>query len=504
MSLSLRALLLLLSVLSTAPVEGKVVDIVVVHTNDVHGWILPRPDKKSSRAFGGAAALASLVKKERAAAERFLLLDAGDWWQGTPEGSIPKGKAVGEVFDALGYDAAVTGNHEFDAGEESLKALVAGMKTPVVTSNVLSEETGAQVPYLKPFLVKDVGGVKVGIFGLVTSHMRRLQFPKNISGLAFEVEAEAARKAVAALKAQGAEVVVMISHVGQEYPDRPGVLGDETVVKAVPGIDLVVGGHVHVPLDPSRRVGSTLIVNTGCYLEKAGKAVLGFDDQARKVVSSTASLRTLWLDEVGEDPAVKALVEKWRLEVGHSLDVVVATVPAPMQRDRLKDSVMGNWVTDCMRRWTKTDLSVQNSGGLRFDFSPGPIRLRDIFTLMPFDNHLVTIYLTGKALREVFESSVGSPIGILQVSGASVRYDAKAPVGSRLRELTVRGRPVVPEETYSVTVDEFVVKGGAGFSGFGTATESAYHDSLTRDVLGWCAADEGTLKIPSLGRYVKL
>ncbi|TPW21591.1 MAG: 5'-nucleotidase domain-containing protein [Elusimicrobia bacterium] len=503
MSPVLRVLLIGLCALAASPAAAKVVPLVVVHTNDVHGWILPRPDRKASRSLGGAAALAAYVKAERAAAERFLLLDGGDWWQGTPEGSIPKGKAVGEVFDALGYDAVVTGNHEFDSGEESLKSLVAGMKTPVVTSNVLIEETGAQVPYLKPFLVKDVGGVKVGIFGLVTSHMRRLQFPKNISGLAFEVEAEAARKAVTALKAQGAEVVVMLSHVGQEYPDRPGILGDETVVKAVPGIDLVVGGHVHLPLDPARRVGPTLIVNTGCYLEKAGKAVLEFDDQSRKVVGSTASLRTLWLDEVGEDAAVKALAEKWRLEVGHALDVVVATATAPMHRDRLKDSVMGNWVTDCMRRWTKTDLSVQNSGGLRFDFAPGPIRLRDIFTLMPFDNHLVTVYLTGKALGEVFESSVSSPIGVLQLSGGTVRYDASASAGSRLKGLSVRGRPVQPEETYSVTVDEFVVKGGAGFSGFGTATESAYHDSLTRDILGWCATEEGTLRVPALGRYVK-
>jgi 2',3'-cyclic-nucleotide 2'-phosphodiesterase (5'-nucleotidase family) len=500
----LRALLIGLCALSAAPAAAKVVDIVVVHSNDVHGWILPRPERKTARPVGGAAAFAAFVKKERAAADRFLLLDGGDWWQGTPEGSLSDGRAVAEVFDALRYDATVPGNHEFDSGEAALAELARGMKTPVVASNILHAATGAPAPYVRPFLVKDVGGVKVGVFGLITTEMKRLAFPKNIQGVSFPPASESARKAVAALKAQGAEVVVMLSHVGQEYPDRPGVLGDDSVARDVPGIDLVVGGHAHIPIEGGRKVGGTLIVNTGCYLERAGRAVLRYDDQAKKVVDSHATLHPLYLDELGEEPKMKALVEKWRLEVGAALDVAVATAAVALTRDRFKDSSMGNWMTDCLRSWTKTDVAFQNSGGIRKDFAAGPVRLRDVFELMPFDNHVTTLYLKGADLLRVFEHSVGRAPGLMQVSGAKVAYDPSKPEGARVAGVEVRGRALDPEAEYSVTAADFVVMGGDGFSPFDSKRDEAAHETLIRDVLGWCAGRQGTVGLPAEGRYRKL
>lgn len=495
---------LLALLLGALPAEAKVVDLVVVHTNDVHGWILPRPERKTERAVGGAAAFAAFVKKERAAADRFLLLDGGDWWQGTPEGSLSNGRAVAEMFDLLRYDAIVPGNHEFDAGEALLESLSRGMKTPVVASNIHHEATGAPAPYVRPFLVKEVGGVKVGVFGVITTEMKRLAFPKNIAGVSFPPADEAARQAVAALKKQGAEVVVMLSHVGQEYPDRPGVFGDDTIARTVPGIDLVVGGHAHIPIEGGRKVGGTLIVNTGCYLERAGKAVLRYDTAAKKVVSAESTLHPLYLDVYGEEPKMKALVEKWRLEVGAALDVVVATAAAPLTRDRFKDSAMGNWMTDCLRSWTKTDLAFQNSGGIRTDWAAGPVRLRDVFSLMPFDNHVTTLYLKGSDLLKVFEHAVGRAPGVLQVSGATVTYDPAKPEGSRVAGVEVRGRAVEPEAEYSVTVADFVVMGGDGFSPFSAKRDEAGHETLIRDVLGWCAGRQGTVTVPADGRYRKL
>lgn len=499
-----RALLAALCLVAASPAAAKVVDLVVVHTNDVHGWILPRPERKTDRMVGGAAAFAAFVKKERAAADRFLLLDGGDWWQGTPEGSLSNGRAVAEMFDALRYDAVVPGNHEFDAGEALLESLSRGMKTPVVASNIHHEATGAPAPYVRPFLVKEVGGVKVGIFGVITNDMKRLAFPKNIQGVTFPPAADAARQAVAALKARGAEVVVMLSHVGQEYPDRPGVSGDDTIAREVPGIDLVVGGHAHIPIPGGRKVGDTLIVNTGCYLERAGKAVLRYDDKAKKVVASSATLHPLYLDELGEEPKMKAIVERWRLEVGAALDVVVATASAPLTRDRFKDSTMGSWMTDCLRSWTKTDVAFQNSGGIRTDWAPGPVRLRDVFSLMPFDNRVTTLYLKGSDLLKVFEHAVGRAPGLMQLSGATVTYDPAAPEGSRVRGVEVRGRAVEPEAEYSVTAADFIVMGGDGFSPFDAKRDEAAHETLIRDVLGWCAGRTGKVEAPAPGRYRKL
>ena len=499
-----RLSLFIAGLLLAAPAGAKVVRLRVVHTNDVHGWILPRPDKKhGGRMVGGAAALSAFVKTVRAEGPT-LLLDAGDWWQGTPEGSIPEGRAVAELFDAIGYDATTPGNHDYDAGEASLSDLSGRMKTPVIASNIASKATGAPVPYVKPFMVKKVGGVKVGIFGLLTTQMRRLSFEKNIAGIEFQPEVEAARKAVAALKAQGAEVVIMLSHVGQERGDAPAGLGDQTVAREVPGIDMVVGGHSHIPLEPALKAGDTLIVNTGCYLERAGKVVLDYDSAAGKVVAATSTLHRLWIDEVGQDPAVKAITERWEQQVGKALDVVVATAAVALTRDRASDSPMGNWMTDCLRRWSKTDIAFQNAGGIRTEFGPGPVRLRDIFSLMPFDNRVTTVYVKGVDLKDLFEHSVGKAPGVLQLSGAAVTFDPAKPMGERVAGIEVRGRALEPEALYSVAAADFIVQGGDGFGAFSNALDRADHDTLIRDVLGWCAREAGEIKAPVGGRLKKL
>ncbi|MBI3298109.1 MAG: bifunctional metallophosphatase/5'-nucleotidase [Elusimicrobia bacterium] len=492
-----------LALFLAVPVGAKTVRITVVHTNDMHGWLLPRPDKKTGRPVGGAAALAAFINKERANGGPVLVLDGGDWWQGTPEGSLSKGLAMAEVFDAVGYDATVPGNHEYDGGEAQLKAIIAAMRTPVVAANIAVTATGEPVAYVKHTLVKEVAGIKIGFFGLITSQMRRLSFPQNVAGITFQSEVDAARKAVASLKAQGAELVIMLSHVGQEDAKYPGS-SDQAVVRAVPGIDLVVGGHNHFSLSPALRVGGTLVVNTGCYLDKAGKAVLEFDDQTRRVFASTSSLHPLWLDEVGEDPKVKAVVERWRVEVGAALDVVVATAAVALTKVRDSDSPMGNWMTDCTRKWTKTDLAFQNAGGIRTEFAVGPVRLRSIFELMPFDNRLTTLYMKGADLKDLFEHSVGRAPGMLQLSGGSVAYDPAAPEGSRVKGVEVRGRALEPDFVYSIAAPDFVVQGGDGFNAFAAGTDRADHDTMIRDVLGWCARTEGTLRLPVAGRIKRL
>ena len=501
----MRAFLPALAVLlCVPPAFGKVVKIQVLHTNDIHGWILPRPDRKADgRMVGGAAALAAWVKKQRADGPT-LLVDGGDWFQGTPEGSLSQGKAVAEVFDAVGFDATVPGNHEFDYGEAVVKELALGLKTPVLAANIESLADHKAVAYARTRLVKSVGGVKVGLFGLTTTNMKRLSFEKNIAGLDFTEEVAAARAAVAALKKDGAEVIVMLSHVGQEAPDRPPFTGDQKIAQGAPGIDLIVGGHVHVPLPTPLRVGGTLIVNTGCYLEKAGRAVLEYDTEAGKVVSSNDSLTTLWLDETGEDAGVKAVVERWHASVGKALDVVIATAAVSLGRDRKSDSPMGNWMTDCLRRWTKTDLAFQNAGGIRADLAQGPVRLRDIFEIMPFDNRVTTVYLRGSDLLQLFEHSVGQAPGVMQVSGATVSFDPSAPAGARVRGVEVRGRALEKDAVYSAAAADFIVQGGDGFGAFSAAVDRADHDTLLRDMLGWCARLDGTIVKPAGGRLKKL
>jgi len=497
--MKLCVLLLAASVSAAAADAPKdAIVIRVYHTNDVHGWIMPRPDKKEpAREVGGAAALKALLAKE---AGPKLVVDAGDWWQGTPEGTLSKGDAVAKVFNAVGYDAVEIGNHEFDSGAESLQALIPKLNMPVLAANVYGAD-GKRVSWAKPHVVKDVAGVKVGVFGLLTAHMDRLAFPKNIAGLTFRREVDEARDQVAALKKEGAEVIVALTHVGYEEPDKPKFEGDQTLAREVAGIDLVVGGHSHTPLtrawrDPGH---GTLVVQAGSYLTKVGRTTLTVDKRSRRVVASSDELLDLWPDLVGQDAAVKSVVDACEAEVGEAFKLVVATATAPLDRGAAdRESGLGSWMADCYKDWAGVDAAFQNGGGIRADIPAGPVTLRHLFSVMPFDNAIVKVKMSGAALRSALDHGVGSP-RIAQVGGMTVEFRRPHPRHERLGAVTVGGAPLDDAKTYSVATLDFLVAGGDGYEEFGKA-ETEPTGALARDVLRACAEKRKDIAPPPAGR----
>lgn len=500
--MTIRRLALLL-VLSLAAVPAICADqaaiiIHVYHTNDIHGWMMPRPDKaQPEHLIGGAAALASFIGKEKGPK---LVLDAGDWWQGTPEGSLSKGASMAEIFNAIGYDALVVGNHEYDAGAADLIALIGQMKAPVLSANTYTAD-GKHAPWVKTWMIKEIAGVKVGIFGLTTSNMPRLAFPKNIEGLKFRREVDEGKAAVRALKQAGAEVIIAVTHIGVEEAGKPPFEGDQTLAREVGGIDLVVGGHSHTTLFKPLRDAEhgTMIVQTGCYLVRAGLATLTIDPKTHKVLSSQDKLVELRPEAVGTDAPVSAIVTKHQKIVGKAFEVVVATVTEAMNRTADGESGIGSWMADCYRDWAAVDVAFQNGGGIRADIPAGPMTVRTIFNVMPFDNTLVKLKMKGAVLRQALEHGVGMA-RIMQMSGPAVVYRRGKPMGERLVSAEVAGGAIDDAKTYSVTTLDFLVMGGDGAGAFSRADVAEATGVLARDVLRRCAEKQKTVAAPPAGR----
>jgi 2',3'-cyclic-nucleotide 2'-phosphodiesterase (5'-nucleotidase family) len=499
----MRLAAVLLLVLSAAG-SAKTVEIRIVHTNDIHGWIMPRPDKKAKgRLIGGAAALASVVKAERRKGPT-LVLDAGDWFQGTPEGNLPRGAALAEIFNAIGHDAVVIGNHEFDFGQEVLEELVGKISVPVLGANILRVSTGKTVEYAGRYIVKEAAGVKVGIFGMVTCDVPDKVFPNSVAGLDFRKEIETARETVAEMRSKGVEIVIGLTHVGQESDDSPPFIGDRAVAAAVPGIDIIVGGHTHAAIEnPVPEPSGTLIVNAGAYLKTVGVATLEFDDEKRVVSASRGEVRKLWIDEVGEDPEIKRIVERYRREVGRELDIVIGRAEDDLPEDRTRLSPAGAWLTDCVRKYTKTDVAFQNAGGIRTGLESGPVRIRSLFEMMPFDNYLMTLYMNGASVKKVLEHGVSFAPHVVQASGIEYTWDAELPRGARLIEASIRGRDIRDDEVYSVTAPDFIVRGGDGYEAFAEGTDAVTTRNLVRDVLAWCARGYSPIRAPDLSRVTR-
>lgn len=485
--------------------RAETVRIAVYHTNDVHGWIQPKPAtwyaRDPKRLIGGFAAAARVLQNEKLPR---LLLDGGDWFQGTPEAALSSGTAVIDCFNALDYDAVVIGNHDFDYGQPQLESLARRLKATVLGSNIYRTADDKRPDYVTPWLIKDVAGVRVGIFGLITTNMRELSFEESIAGLRFRREADEARDMVRKLKAEGATVIIAVTHVGFMEPGMRVFEDDKFIAGEVEGIDLIVGGHTHSrvtgPVKDPRH--GTFLVQAGSYLSQLGLVELAVDRKTGRVVESSGKLIDLWIDEVGEDPAVKELVARYQSEADKSLGVIVATAASTLTRNRNGEAPLGSWFTDCTRAWGRTDVALQNSGGIRSDLPAGPVPIRRMWEIMPFDNHIATLSLTGAQLRDTLERGISGAIAMLQVSGLSLRYRRSAEPGRRLTEVRVNGRSMKDDARYTVTTADFLVQRGDGYAALGQGEGTMLTDVLMRDVLVDCARRAKRIEPPEGGRII--
>ena len=304
------------------------VHVVVLHTNDVHGNLLPRTPAlamvEAVGPVGGFAALASFVRAEREAAAksgaRVLLLDGGDVWRGTPEGDLTRGDLVVEAFSRLRYDAVAIGNHEFDMGLENAARLARAATFPWISANITEKATGARPAWIRPSVVLDVDGVKVGVIGMTPPDTVTLVAGGDRLGLAFGDEVEAARTEAKALEGK-ADVILFVTHLG---PER-----DRRILDALPSVPLVVGGHSHTRLSKPILAGpggKAWVVQAGTSCVVVGRVRLKIHRATHEVLLEEAGLVPLDVSKVGSDaeterflterldaiPELKALTRRWR------------------------------------------------------------------------------------------------------------------------------------------------------------------------------------------------
>lgn len=444
--------------------------IVVFHTNDIHGWIMPEKNKAESRKqkaekdSGGFAALSNYLHKFP---RGYLLIDSGDFFQGTPEGDFSHGDAALECMNALGYTALALGNHDYDQGQINIERLSHIAKFPFLAANIYDEESGGRISCALPYIVKEIDDVKVGIVGLITSKMNEVSLPKNIHGLRFQREADALKLIVDELKQQGVKVIVVAAHVGFETKDSPSDFeGEKYLAFHVPGIHLILGGHTHFKLTEAYQdeKNKTLIVHNQSTLKTVTQTVLRVRREDGKLVSYAYKNVPLDVEKFGEDAEIKKIVDKYWEKIGKEMDVVIGESKMAMSR-KGTESLLGNWMCDVIRDYGRTDFAFQNIGGIRADLPQGPLTSRDLYLVSPFENTIVMMELSGQQIKETLEHSA-SGSGVLQVSGLKMSYDKSRPSGSRVREISVHGQPIEMKKMYTVATNNFLALGGDGFVTF--------------------------------------
>jgi 5'-nucleotidase len=475
----------------------------ILHINDWHSRIESNnkyestcsdEDESEGNCFGGAARLVTAINERREAlkGQNVLLLNGGDNFQGSLFYTTYKGAAEAEFLNLMKFDAMTVGNHEFDDGEDALAPFLDVIEFPVLSANVRADAQSQVGDRIKPSIVLEVAGEKIGIIGAVTNDTPDIASPgPNIT---IEDDIRTITAEVEKLQAEGVNKIIALTHVG--YPR------DKELIAKIPGVDVVVGGHSHSLLHNSDPKAEgpypTMIDNpdgyqvpvtqASSYSKYLGEFKVVFDDAG---VVKDASGDPLILDkEIEPDQAVLARVKELGgpIEELKGKEVSEATKDIDGSRDncRARECEMGNLVADAMLDHVKTQgiqIAVQNGGGLRASIDAGEITMGEVLTVLPFQNTVATFQLAGEDIVASLEAGVSEVEEgkgrFPQVAGLRYSFDLSvAPNEGRVGSVEVNEggewKPIEPEKTYGVVTNNFVRTGGDGYKLFAENARNAY------------------------------
>jgi len=452
---------LMLFMFFLAPAAGEQHTLRILYVNDFHGFAEPYKPLGSDKFEGGIAYLAGEVRRLRAEMPS-LLLAAGDMIQGNNWANLFQGESTIEVMQAMKFDAMVVGNHEFDFGQEVLRKRISEAGFPMLGANVEGFDA------LRPYMIGEVGRVRIAIIGVATEDTPVSTHPRNVAGLKFGPPADVVGNYIKELKDK-ADIIVVLSHIGYA--------ADRTLAENVKGIDVIVGGHSHTMLARPVKIGGTIIVQAWEHAKALGVLDLTVEDG--KISGCQGRLEDIKPVPDGEDRVVMAMVAKYRDRVSKVLDEPIGTAEADLDGEgvRKRETNLGDFIADIMRKTSGADAAIINGGGVRTSINKGEIKVKDVYSVLPFDNYIVAVKLTGAQLRQALEHGVSAVERgegrFPQVSGLAFTYLPSAPAGSRVGQVLIGGRPLEPDREYSVATNDFLAAGGDGYKAFGDAVKSS-------------------------------
>ena len=464
-----------------ADLAGKT---VVLHTNDVHGQV------------DLYAKVAALKKDYEAKGADVILVDAGDYAQGTPYVSDSQGKTAIELMNAAGYDVVTLGNHEFDYGYANLQTVMKDAKFKVVCNIKYNGKLAFDASYV----VETKGGLKVGFLGLTTPETSTKAHPAKIKGVTFMAQNALysfATQEAADLKADGSDVVIALTHLGVDPESKPNRSTD--LYANAKGIDFIIDGHSHTKMTEGEN--GEPIQSTETKLKYVGVVVI---DNATKKIESNELIQ---LDGyANEDADTKAAADAIITDVNARLGAVFAKSEVELngKRDpgvRTQETNLGDLITDALMWYATKDgkldvpadhiVAVTNGGGIRASIKAGDITMKDINTVLPFGNTVAVVYISGEKLLESLEAATQSAPtalgGFPQIAGINLslctgaaydKQDETYPGGStyygpksinRVTINSINGKPFRAKDTYAVVTNDFMAAGGDVYYAFASS-----------------------------------
>ena len=437
----------------------------VVTTNDFHGALLPqRPSWSNGREVGGAAAIAGMMdrlQRECGCAE--IRVDAGDVMQGSPISNLSHGRATVEAFNLMGYAAAAVGNHEFDWTVDTLSVRMREAHFGWLAANIRTT-AGARPAWVQPWRMVRAGALRVALIGYASILTPSTTRPDNVAALRFDGGAAIVDSLVGvARRDSAADVVIVLAHdggfCGPGGTDCRGEVFDLANALTVKP-DLIVSGHTHslvntvangIPIVQARSSGTAVGIVDFVAAPGGGRTV-------------RARVETVYADRERADTAVVRLIDGYRRSTDALTSRPVATLAAALRRGA-DQYPLGNLLADAYRAAARADVAIVNNGGIRADLDSGVVTWGALFQVVPFQNFVTRVALTGVELRAALEHAIGTGEAGAHVSGVRLTVVHSAPEGQRIVSAVLAdGRPLRDDARYTVGVPDYLASGGSGYA----------------------------------------
>jgi 2',3'-cyclic-nucleotide 2'-phosphodiesterase (5'-nucleotidase family) len=445
-----------------ADTPGEPVTITIFYTNDEHGWMEGmEPD------LGASSLLAHWQAAGYDPEGPFLALSGGDMWTGPAISTWFEGEGMVEVMNSMGYDAAAVGNHEFDFGLDALRARALESNFPLVSANLRTTEGDLPAEWgIEPYTIVDVAGVQVGILGLTTQRTRTTTNPANITGFDFIDYEDALREMAPAARAEGAELLLVAAHLCEdELIPLAQKVGDL-------GIALIGGGHCNERF--AQEVNGIVLVEGGYHFTSYATVTLAFDPVGDEVLDASYEV-ALHEPAAEPDPEVSAVVARWRERVDAELEVVLGYSDQGLPRDseQLRRLVPAAWLA----AYPQADVALTNPGGFRAGIPAGPLTFADVVGVLPFNNVLVDVALSGDELEQLLSFRDAELAGVHRES---------------FRWQLDNGEPIDPDATYHLLTTDFLYAGGDGYEMLARFDPEAYNTAIDwrQPLVDWVLAQE--------------
>jgi len=433
--------------------------IYIITANDFHGHLRAANDDP------GAARWAGVIEKlSKENPEGAIVLGAGDMFTGTLDANESHGIPSIKIMNAIGFTADAVGNHKFDVSRREIGLNAKAANFPLLSANIIDEETHKVAQPFKPYIIVDRSGTKVGIIGLTTIETISKATQKNLAGLTVVPPETVAQKYIDEVRNKGAQVVILLTHIGSAQSHAGDIIGEITgLLDKVHGVDLAITGHTHLTVAGNYK--HIPVLQAGCYGQAVGEAKILYSKTDGKVQG--VNVKYIKVKEMPNyiNQEVENITNTVTKKMDSKYNEVLAVNKRRLNNDLLGQSTTGEFFCDLMRKEMRTDIVFFNGGGVRAEVPQGNVTYRTIKDVFPFPNKMVKLVMTGKDIHEVLEHGISNTgLRMLRFSGLKVKADINKPEGQRiLLVTTLDGKPLDDVAMYSVGTNDFLALGGDGF-----------------------------------------